>query len=162
MFRSLFPFRRLLATTFLVVFANVFVGQCWCATMNPVASTRVLLATPVAPVKPTHSGCAGHDKVTATAKQDLGTVAHAHDSSKSAGKEECCKDNSTAILKSLSTLGEKYLLSPALALLPASNDYFFRPAAGQWDRTHSVVLVLREYLPPKIPDIRIYIQSLTV
>jgi hypothetical protein len=32
----------------------------------------------------------------------------------------------------------------------------------QWDRTQPVLLVARRQLKPKIPDIRIFIQSLTV
>ena len=82
--------------------------------------------------------------------------------SKHSEKGGCCKDKSASLLKSLITPAEKQLLAPAPALLPASSDFFFRPAAGEWNRTHSVVLVLREHLPPKIPDIRIFIQSLTV
>jgi len=159
MFRSLFPFRRLLATSFLLVFVNVFVGQCYCATLNP-APAAPLVKAPVANT-PGHPGCHGHNP--AKAAQELAKAKHPHDhKSNTSDKEDCCKDNSAAILKSLATPGEKQLLSPAPALLPASSDFFFRPAAGQWDRTHSVVLVLREHLPPKIPDIRIFIQSLTV
>lgn len=160
MFRSLFPFRRLLATSFLLVFVNVFVGQCWCATLNPVQAAPVAKALVVE--KPTHPGCHGHGKATAQQQPAKAKHDHSRHNSKPAGKEDCCKDNSATILKSLATPGEKLLLSPAPALLPASNDFFFRPMAGQWDRTHSVVLVLREHLPPKIPDIRIFIQSLTV
>lgn len=160
MFRSLFPFRRLLATSFLLVFVNVFVGQCFCATINPVLAAPVAKASVAK--KPTHPGCHGHDKARAQTKSAKTKQAHSKHGPRPAGKENCCKDNSAAILKSLATPGEKQLLSPAPALLPASNDFFFRPAAGQWDRTHAVVLVLREHLPPKIPDIRIFIQSLTV
>ncbi|WP_375436152.1 hypothetical protein [uncultured Hymenobacter sp.] len=160
MFRSLFPFRRLLATSFLLVFVNVFVGQCWCATINPALAAPAPVAQAAALKKPTHAGCHGM----ATVEQEPRKAQHAHGTpdSKSSGKHDCCKDNSAAILKSLATPGEKHLLTSAPALLPASNDFFFRPAAGQWDRTHAVVLVLREHLPPKIPDIRIFIQSLTV
>ncbi|MCR5890767.1 hypothetical protein LRS06_24420 [Hymenobacter sp. J193] len=162
MFRSLFPFRRLLATSFLLVFVNVFVGQCWCATINPVQAAPAPVAQTAASKKPTHPGCHGHGKAL-TQQQPVKTKqGHGHSSSKPMGKEDCCKDNSATILKSLATPGEKQLLSPAPALLPVSNEFFFRPAAGAWDRTHSVVLVLREHLPPKIPDIRIFIQSLTV
>ncbi|MCB2379212.1 hypothetical protein LGH70_16555 [Hymenobacter sp. BT635] len=160
MFRSLFPFRRLLATSFLLVFVNVFVGQCWCATLNSALAAPVTQA--VAAKKPSHPGCHGHGKTTARQKPANASHDHGLGGSQPAGKQECCQDNSAAILKSLVVPAEKQLLSHAPALLPASNDFFFRPAAGQWDRTHAVVLVLREHLPPKIPDIRIFIQSLTV
>ena len=162
MFRSLFPFRRLLATSFLLVFVNVLAGQCYCATINPVLAVPALaLAAPTAtPEPPTHPGCHGHP----AARQAPAKARHAqaHKSTKPSGKEDCCKDNSAAILKSLTTPGEKQLFSSAPALLPVSIDFFSRPAAGNWDRTHPVVLVLREHLPPKIPDIRIFIQSLIV
>ena len=157
MFRRLFPFRRLLATSFLLVFANVFVGQCYCATLGPVQAAPVAKATPAS--KPSHPGCHGHGP--ATAKQEPGKASHGHGSN-SPAKHDCCKDKSASLLKSLITPAEKQQLLPAPALLPASSDFFFRPAAGEWNRTHSVVLVLREHLPPKIPDIRIFIQSLTV
>ncbi|MCB2408100.1 hypothetical protein [Hymenobacter lucidus] len=154
MFRSLFPFRRLLATSFLLVFVNVFVGQCWCATLTPALAA-------IAPAgKPTRPSCHSHGM--AAQKSAKAKQTHEQHGSQSAGKHNCCKDNSASILKSLTTPGEKHLLTPAPALLPASNDFFFRPAAGQWDRAHAVVLVLRKHLPPKIPDIRIFIQSLTV
>ncbi len=160
MFRSLFPFRRLLATSFLLVFVNVFVGQCWCATMNPVLTAPVAKAS--VGKKPDHPGCHGHNKTTAKQDPAKGKGAHGKHDSKPTGKHDCCKDNSATILKSLTPPAEKQLLTLAPALLPAASDFYFRPAAGQWDRTHAVVLVPGEHLPPKIPDIRIFIQSLTV
>ncbi|WP_426492503.1 hypothetical protein [Hymenobacter sp. 102] len=160
MLRTLFPLRRLLATSFLLVFVNVFVGQCWCATVNPVLAAPA--AKPAAPVtKPTHPGCHGHAAQAAT----KGKRAAGHNSAaatKASGEHGCCKDDSATILKALTAPDAKHLLTPAPALLPADNAFFFRPAAGQWNRTRAVILVLREHLPPKIPDIRIFIQSLTV
>ncbi len=160
MFRSLFPFRRLLAMSFLLVFGNVLAGQCYCATLNPGPAAPA--GRVAAPQPPSHPGCHGHGP--AAAKQEPAKAAHGHSSKPSdkPGKPACCKDNSAAILKSLTTPGEKQLLAPAPALLPAGNDFFFRPAAGPWNRKQAVVLVFREHLPPKIPDIRIFIQSLTV
>ena len=157
MFRSLFPFRRLLATTFLVVFVNVFVGQCWCATVNPGPPAPSTAPRVVAPAQPAHPGCHGH--AAAPVAQHRNKAEH---SSKLPEKHDCCKDKSASLLSSLTTPAEKHLLSPALALLPEGAEQSFRAAAGQWDRTAAVVLVLREHLPPKIPDIRIFIQSLTV
>lgn len=152
MYQLLFPFRRLLATTFLVVFVNVFVGQCWCATLaspgkRPAAAARVV-------ARPAHAGCHGHAQATAAkpVKQKPG----------SAGKHDCCKQKSAALLSLLTTPAEKHLFAPAPALLPVPMDLYFRPVAGQWDYTRAVRLVPQEHLPPKIPDIRIFIQSLTV
>lgn len=158
MFRSLFPFRRLLATSFLLVFLNVFVGQCWCATVK--ATPLEQPARTQSSKKASHPGCHGHGATMAKAKADSG---HEHKSSgKSTGKHDCCKDKSASLLSSLTTPAEKQLLTPAPALVPITHDFYFRPAAGQWDRTRAVMLLPREHLPPKIPDIRIFIQSLTV
>jgi hypothetical protein len=157
MFRSLFPFRRLLATSFLLVFVNVFVGQCWCATVNP-----MLPAAPMAAMrhheatKPAHPGCHGH-----------GAVAEHHGkhqghSGKSTRNHDCCKDKSASLLSSLTTPTQKHLLISAPAVLPAAIEFHFRPLAGKWDRKATVALVPPRHLKPKIPDIRIFIQSLTV
>jgi hypothetical protein len=162
MFRHLFPFRRLLATSFLLVFVNVFVGQCWCATMMQpmragLASKPAAHCGAEAPAKPTHPGCHGHG----IAKADHHQAGHP--AKKPARSHDCCKDKSASLLSSLTTPAEKQLFTPAPALLPAAADFQF-PAltAGQWDRTAAVRLVPPQHLPPKIPDIRIFIQSLTV
>ena len=161
MFRSLFLFRRLLATSFLLVFVNVFAGQCYCATMNPAMRGGKAVgpkATPGAetpPAKPSHPGCHGHSKAAkkGVAEQPTKKPSRSHD---------CCKDKSASLLSSLTTPSEKQWLSPAPALLPEAESFHFRPLAGQWNRTLAVQLVLRRHLPPKIPDLRIFIQSLTV
>ena len=157
MFRSLFPFRRLLATSFLLVFVNVFVGQCWCASVNP---TQV--ATPMAAVghheveKPAHPGCHGHGAVVKHSDK------HKSHSGKSTRNHDCCKDKSASLLSSLTTPTQKHLLIPAPAVLPAATEFHFRPLAGKWNRAATVALVPPRQLKPKIPDIRIFIQSLTV
>ena len=157
MFRRLFPFRRLLATSFLLVFVNVFVGQCWCAVARPAAAGAVGRAG--APAKRAHACCQGPGKaVTPASASAPGKAGHAH----KPGKHDCCKDKSAALLASLTTPAEKQFLLAAPALLPAAAGLSCRPAAGRWNRTGAVVLVPRQHLPPKIPDIRIYIQSLTV
>ena len=158
MFRNLFLFRRLLATTFLVVFVNVFVGQCWCAAMTPVASGKALMAnchTKPAKVKP--SGCKMHGLAKGAAAKGKTTTPH-----KSSGKHDCCKEKSASLLSSLITPAEKHVAVPAPALLPTTVEFHFRPMAGLWDRTASVRLVPPRLFKPKIPDIRIFIQSLTV
>ncbi|WBA42318.1 hypothetical protein [Hymenobacter canadensis] len=145
-----------MATSFLLVFVNVFVGQCWCATVSPVEAAPAPAAEATAPA---HPGCHGHGQAATQSKK---ATQHTHTSGKSTGESGCCKDNSAAVLKSLTAPAEKQLLVPAPALLPPATDFCFRAALGSWDRTQPVVLVLREHLPPKIPDIRIFIQSLTV
>ena len=156
MFRHLFPFRRLLATSFLLVFVNVFVGQCWCATGGPVSAATVA-SYHKQPAKPSHPGCHGHGG--ALAKQK-GKAKHSHE--KSGVKHDCCKDKSASLLSSLSGPSHKHLLMPAPAVLPTATAFHFRPRAGKWDRTGAVALVRPRHLKPKIPDIRIFIQSLTV
>ncbi|MBT9394891.1 hypothetical protein KLP40_17125 [Hymenobacter sp. NST-14] len=150
--------RRLLATSFLLVFVNVFVGQCYCASLK--AAPAAPNVTGLAAARPAHPGCPGHATMSAPAKP--AKACHGPAGSHPAGKHDCCKDKSAALLKSLAAPGEKPLLTPAPALLPVSHDFFFRPAAGAWDRTRAVVLVPAGHLPPKIPDIRIFIQSLTI
>ncbi|MDQ2794401.1 MAG: hypothetical protein M3Y12_10405, partial [Bacteroidota bacterium] len=75
---------------------------------------------------------------------------------------DCCKDKSASLLSSLTTPSQKHLLISAPAVLPTAIEFHFRPLAGQWDRTATVSLVSPRHLKPKIPDIRIFIQSLTV
>ncbi|MFC6224911.1 hypothetical protein ACFP2F_16810 [Hymenobacter artigasi] len=157
MFRSLFPFRRLLATSFLLVFINVFVGQCWCATLNPVPAATPKVAMSHHDVeKPAHPGCHGHGAEAKNQKK--------HDShpAKPATNHDCCKDKSASLLSSLTTPAQKYLFIQAPAVLPTAIAFHSRPLAGQWDRTATVALVPPRHLKPKIPDIRIFIQSLTV
>ena len=157
MFRSLFPFRRLLATSFLLVFVNVFVGQCWCATVNPAPAALPMAAMGHHEVeKPAHPGCHGH-----VAVAELHGKHDGHPS-KSTRNHDCCKDKSSSLLSSLTTPAQKHLFIAAPAVLPTAIEFHFRPLAGQWDRTATVALVPPRHLKPKIPDIRIFIQSLTV
>ncbi|OGX86435.1 hypothetical protein BEN47_13100 [Hymenobacter lapidarius] len=159
MFRSLFPFRRLLATSFLLVFVNVFVGQCWCATVNPmvVAPPAAALAAHDGAEKPAHPGCAGHGAVAENPPKQQ----HGHPA-KPTSSHDCCKDKSASLLSALTTPAQKHLLISAPAVLPSATAFHFRSLAGQWDRTAAVALVPPRQLKPKIPDIRIFIQSLTV
>ena len=161
MFHRLFPFRRLLATSFLLVFVNVFAGQCYCAGLRSTATSPSpgrSAATP-APMQPGHACCMAAARKGGLATSPPAAPPHSSKHSKQGG---CCKDKSASLLSSLTTPAEKQLVALAPALLPEATAYHFRPAAGQWDRPHLVVLVPGEHLPPKIPDIRIFIQSLTV
>jgi hypothetical protein len=157
MFRSLFPFRRLLATSFLLVFVNVFVGQCWCASVKPAPMAPPMTAMGHhEATKPAHPGCHGHGAVAEHHGKHKGHPA------KSPRNHDCCKDKSASLLSSLTTPAQKHLFTPAPAVLPAAIEFHFRPLAGKWDRTATVALVPPRHLKPKIPDIRIFIQSLTV
>ena len=156
MFRSLLPYQRLLATTFLVVFVNVFAGQCYCATTKAARETGAAQVTLKAPAKPAHPGCHGHGAAARPPQK------HADHSRPTSDQHDCCKDKSASLLSSLTTPVEKQFFTLAPALLPTSTAFHFRPAASPWNRASAVTLVLPEHLPPKIPDIRIFIQSLTV
>lgn len=158
MFRILFPFRRLLATSFLLVFVNVFVGQCWCATVNPVvvAPYAAVLAHHEAAEMPAHPGCHGHGD---QAEHPGKCKGH---SSRSTTSHDCCKDKSASLLSSLTSPVQKQLIMSAPAMLPAATAFYFRPQAGQWDRAQAVMLAPPRRIKPKIPDIRIFVQSLTV
>lgn len=166
MFRHLFPCRRLLATSFLLVFVNVFVGQCWCATINPPVRGGASLPPPAghcaadAPAaKSSHPGCHGHGVAQARNDYHKG----AHPTRKSQRSHDCCKDKSASLLSSPTTPAEKQLFTPAPALLPAALIFHFPAlAAGQWDRTAAVRLVPPQHLPSKIPNIHIFLRSLTI
>ncbi|SHM22032.1 hypothetical protein [Hymenobacter psychrotolerans] len=153
MFRTLQPFHRLLATTFLVVFVNMWLGQCVCAA-NISSRFGTANATTSKPMAP---GCPQHR----TAAPSISKGIPAHDQQLSAD-QDCCQGKSVAKQTLLAAAAEQQLQSPAPALLPEARRFFFRPAAGQWDPTAAVVLVSRQVLPPKIPDIRIFIGSLTI
>ena len=162
MFRSLFLFRRLLATSFLLVFVNVFAGQCYCASMRQAVAagpTQNAPAAKPAPMQPGHACCKAAARKGKLATSPAAKPPHQQ---KHSDKGNCCKDKSATLLSSLSTPAEKQLFTLAPALLPEAPAFHFRPAAGQWNQASAVTLVLREHLPPKIPDIRIFIQSLTV
>lgn len=156
MYRSLFPFRRLLATTFLVVFVNVLAGQCWCATAKLPQATQRAAKKEAASGNATHGSCHGAG---ALAKHGQKTQKQTH---KSSDGHDCCRDKTASLLSSLAAPAEKQLIAPALALLPVGFEFFSRPQAGKWNRMAPVVLVPSRHLKPKIPDIRIFIQSLTV
>lgn len=163
MFHYLLRFRRLLATAFLVVFTNVFVGQCWCATFNSKPGIAKSMAkghceTEATP-KPTHPGCHGHGPAQAGASDHHKTGSPVKKSSRT---HDCCRDKSASVLSSLTTPAEKQLLL-APALLPVAPEFHFPIyTRGRWDRTAAVRLVPPRHLPPKIPDIRIFLRSLTV
>ena len=160
MFHSLFPFRRLLATSFLLVFVNVLAGQCYCASLRPTASKTVSTAAKPAPMAPGHACCRA--AAAAKAKHTAATKPAASSHKKHpVGADDCCRKKAASVVAGLDNPTAK-LLAPAPALLPEDVIFSFRPRAGQWNRKLAVQLVPRGHLPPKIPDIRIFIQSLIV
>ena len=159
MFRHLFPFRRLLATSFLLVFVNVLAGQCWCATrQQPAARATAKTAAP-APMAPDHACCRAAAARKATAGM---TKQRAATREKQPKSDDCCRKKAAALVATPHKPGHQAVLPLAPAVLPETVAPNMRPLAGQWSRTLPVQLVPPRHLPPKIPDIRIFIQSLTV
>lgn len=159
MLRRLYPFRRLLATTFLAVFFNMLLGQCWCASMRP-APTQGQPTARTAAMLPNHACCRAAAE--RKAGKALAQTSKPSQSEKHSGSgDDCCRKKSVSLLAALEA-ASKQLLGSA-ALLPVAQEFYFKATfAGQWDRTAAVRLVPTRHLPPKIPDIRIFIRSLTV
>ena len=166
MFRLKTHSRRTMAASLLVVFLNVFFGQVVCALAMPATAMHEHqhehpAGTPAHkhehPVP--HSHGEGHGDAVKHQHHDSETPGpHKHGS-----KGACCQDDAAAVWASLAhppKAGvEKMTFMPvALPMAPLTLVVRFQ----QWDRTRPVLLVARRQLKPKIPDIRIFIQSLTV
>ena len=145
------PFtQRFTAFTLLLLFLQVTVGQCLCAAGPWVKEHAPSHAH--AQLRPTHPGCHGHP------------VAAHHAGKHSPNKpDNCCKDKSAAILKALTAppTAKLSLGGPFVLGLPPGQDFTFTRSAA-WSPEQTVVLVPPHYLPPKIPDIRVFLRSLTV
>ena len=172
MFRIKTQSRRTMATSLLVVFLNVFFGQVVCALAMP--------ATPAAGHAHQHpAGTPAHEhkqehkhehQVPHSHGKEHGTTAkHAHHDSKTPGSHQhrskgaCCQDDAAAVWAALAhppKAGVEKMTFMPVASPPAPLVLVVR--FQHWDRTRPVLLVARRQLKPKIPDIRIFIQSLTV
>ena len=166
MFRLKTHSRRTMAASLLVVFLNVFFGQVVCALAMP--------ATPASGHQ--HKHPAGtpahkheHKAPHSHGKEHGATANHGHHDSETPGshkhgsKGACCQDDAAAVWASLAhppKAGIEKMTVMPVALPPAQLAFVVR--FQQWDRTQPVLLVARRQLKPKIPDIRIFIQSLTV
>ena len=159
MFSSLFLFRRVLATTLLVIFANVLVGECWCTALK---ATPHILATDGescvmgSPGTAMPGDCCGSTRLGQPRKA---ATSHHTPASKSAQYRACCKSR---LSLNSPTRPEDHAHSPVLAVLPGTIHFCFRPMSGAWDATLPVALVPAWHLKPKIPDIRIFIRSLII
>ena len=170
MFRLKTHSRRTMAASLLVVFLNVFFGQVVCALAMPAAPNvghahKHPAGTPAHEHKPAHEHQAPHSH----GKEHGATGKHHHDepetpgSHKHGAKGACCQDDAAAVWASLAhppKAGIEKMTFMPVALPPAPLTQVVR--FQQWDRTRPVLLVARRQLKPKIPDIRIFIQSLTV
>ena len=166
MFRVKTHSRRTMAASLLMVFLNVFFGQVVCALAMPVAAAvghqhKHPVGTPVHEHK--------HKAPHAPGKEHGATTKHQHSDSATPGshkhgaKGACCEDDAAAVWASLAhppKAGIEKMAFMPVVLPPAPLALVVR--FQQWDRTRPVLLVARRQLKPKIPDIRIFIQSLTV
>jgi hypothetical protein len=153
MFRLAPLTKRTTATLLLVVFLHMLVGQCLCAAMCLTLGREQALVTKTLPTDP-HACCkkAGPVKTHLTASKPA-PAKSGHD---------CCQDNSAAILKAMSAPSTKLVLDgPLLVSLPPTQDFTFVRFTA-WNAAAPVVLVPRQHLPPKIPNIRVFLRSLTV
>lgn len=155
--------RRVTATTLLVVFLNVFFGQVVCAIAMPTAL----------PGQEHHAGNTAahhHDsEATEDSPDHAARGPHHHSpekpaphSHKSGSKGSCCQNDAAAVWASLTHPPKSGIdkMVPLVFTMPAPFALVAR--THHWDRTRPVMLVARRQLKPKIPDIRIFIQSLTV
>lgn len=134
--------RRLTAVTFLVTYLGLFAGQAFCTgTGDPFAQTGMAACC-------MGKACAGMGKMAAKGKDPK--------------SPDCNKRGIARLLAAqASPQGQSYVLA-APALLPETAISFPFPRFTRWNKAQKVALVPTRHLPPKIPDIRIYIQSLTV
>ena len=172
MFRLKTHSRRTMAASLLVVFLNVFFGQVVCALAMPAAPTvghahKHPAGTPAHEHKPAHKH--EHQAPHSHGKEHGATAKHHHDESetpvshKHGSKGACCQDDAAAVWAALAhppKAGIEKMAFMPVVLPPAPLALVVR--FQQWDRTRPVLLVARRRLKPKIPDIRIFIQSLTV
>ena len=166
MFRLKTHSRRTMAASLLVVFLNVFFGQVVCALAMPATATHEHHRKhPAGTPAHKHEHQAPHSH----GKEHGATAKHEHHESETPGSHKhgangaCCQDDAAAVWASLAhppKAGIEKMTFMPVALPPAPLALVVR--FQQWDRTRPVLLVARRQLKPKIPDIRIFIQSLTV
>lgn len=167
MFRLSSQSRRVTAASLLVVFLNVFFGQAVCAWAMPtVVAVHQHEHEHPAGTPPHHHESEApdthHANHAATHKhhhEANSPVSHSH----KPGKGSCCQDDAAAVWASLAhppKVGIEKLALPAFIM--SATPFALVVRAQQWDRSRPVLLVARRRLKPKIPDIRIFIHSLTV
>jgi len=166
MFRLKTHSRRTVAASSLVVFLNMFFGQVVCALAMPATAAHEHHHEHPAGTPAHHHE---HKAPHAHGAKPGATAKHQHHGSEAPGphkhgpKGACCQDDAAAVWASLAhppKAGIGNVAFMPVVLPPAPVVLLVR--FQQWDRTQPVLLVARGRLKPKIPDIRIFIQSLTV
>lgn len=142
MFRLPDFLRRLTAVTFLVTYLGLFAGQAFCAgTGDPFVKTGRAACC-------LGKACAGMGKMAAKGKDPK--------------SPDCNKRGIARLLAAqASPQGHSFPMA-APALLPETALIWPFPRFTRWNQAQKVALVPTRHLPPKIPDIRIYLHSLTV
>ena len=137
--------RRLTAVTFLVAYLGMFAGQAFCTgSRDPFARDGVAACC-------RGGACPGMAKAAANAKKEKGQPG-----------PDCNKRGIARLLAAQAAPQGHSVGAPALALLPAGAVAVAFPRFTGWQQAQKVALVPTRHLKPKIPDIRIFIQSLTV
>lgn len=169
MYKLTAPVRRRVAASLLGAFLSVFVLQflCLCFGVQARSLPQMGMATKATEShshmakEPAHAHASAHQH-----KHKATTHQYSHDSAASEKQEksdDCCRNKTSAFFASL-THPPKHSLDKALplyvALPPASS--FTLVHFQAWDRTQPVLLVPPAHLKPKIPDIRVFLGSLTI
>jgi hypothetical protein len=172
MYKLTAPVRRRVAASLLGVFLSVFVVQFLCLCFGVQArSLPTAVALSAASASHSHAADApAHTHASAHQHEHKATPAAAHQHSHDAvagqpqeKSDDCCRDKTSAFFASL-THPPKHSLDKAMPLyvaLPPVNSFTLAHFQA-WDRTQPVLLVPPAHLKPKIPDIRVFIGSLTI
>ncbi len=146
---------RVTAFTLLALFVSAMglLGVCavWCGPAHGPGGGAVIVASASAPANQ-HSCCAKKAAADEARKP-------------SPKKAECCTHEKVAKLAAVPDGPLVKLLAddaPALGLPPGALAWEPVHPVGAWDRTQPVRLVPPRHLPPKIPDLRVFLHSLTV
>jgi hypothetical protein len=170
MYKLTVPVRRRVAASLLGVFLSVFAVQFLCLCFGVQARSLVPAVAAASAAAPHHDHAAGtsaHSHA-ATHKHEHKAIAHHHDQKQVAGHEqkqsdECCRDKTSTFFASL-THPPKLSFDKGMPLhmAPPLANSLVVAHFGAWDRTMPVLLVPPAHLKPKIPDIRVFIGSLTI
>ncbi|WP_426059165.1 hypothetical protein [Hymenobacter sp. B1770] len=137
--------RRLTAVTFLVTYLSVFAGQAFCtSSADPWAKDGVAAC------------CVGKPCASA------GKSAVETRNTKAPKGLDCNKRGIARLLAEQASPQGHFMGIHAPAVLPEPAFTLVIPRFTNWPLTQKVALEPTRYLKPKIPDIRIYIRSLTV
>lgn len=153
--------RRRVAASLLGAFLSVFVGQFLCLCFGVQVRSLVQVGLATTATTPAHASTYEHEHQAAPAASQQ----HGHDSAdeKPEKSDECCRDKTSAFFASL-THPPQHSLDKAVPLdlaLPPTGSFAVAQFLA-WNRTQPVLLVPPAQLKPKIPDIRVFIGSLTI